>query len=88
MTSTPDPLYVGLDINTGEVIEFYRMVDNALCKFNAKTGEKLGFTIDSPFVHLPEAYKEALADFPYKDNIIYWADKPYGRVVGVSNKDL
>lgn len=76
---------VSLDLETGKVLEEYRINGYDLIKNNAGENAPTGLTTDiRSFDDLPAEYKTQLADFPYKDNIVYWANKPYGRVVGVT----
>jgi hypothetical protein len=76
---------VSLDLETGEQLEEYRINGYELIKNNVGDLTPTGFTTDiSSFDELPDEYKLQLATFPYKSSIMYWANKPYGRVVGVT----
>lgn len=81
-------VYVSLDLETKELIEHYKLIqeNNAvkLCKFDANTGALLGWTQDSDYNNLPESFKSKLADCAFKQSILYFAEKPYGNVVGVT----
>ena len=73
-------VFISLDINTHQIIEYYKMVGIDLVKFDSKTNERLGHTTDCTYDTLPPEYKELVN----KDaQLVYWADKPYGRVVGI-----
>jgi hypothetical protein len=52
------------------------------------TGEKTGSTTNGKYANLPEKFKIAIVDFPGKDHITYWAEKPYGRILGVTKEQL
>ena len=71
------------DLVTKEVIEVYKNNGDKLSKFHPETGELLGFTQTQDFEKYPDAFKTKLADFPHKHHLVYWAEKPYGNVVGV-----
>lgn len=76
-------VFISLDLITHEVIEYYRMVEDDLVKFDSKTNERLGHTTDCIYDTLPDEYKALVS----KDaQLVYWADKPYGRVVGIIEK--
>lgn len=81
---------IAYDLNTQEPIEKYILSADGitLSKYDWVTGEKTGFTTNAKFHALPENFKVALLNFPDKDQISYWAEKPYGRIVGVEKEDL
>jgi hypothetical protein len=78
--------FISLDLITGKEIEFYRTdpVSWRVNKYSTATGELLSWTMPSAYSSLPEEFKVALTDFPYKDYIAYWSIKDYGRIVGVT----
>lgn len=79
---------VSLDLETGEHIEYYILEGLDLVKYDTVTNLRLGHTTDSEFDGLPLEYKDALTNFNYKSYILYYATKPYGRVVGVTADPL
>lgn len=76
-------VFISLDLTTREVIEYYRMVGADLVKFDSKTNERLGHTTDCTYDTLPDDYKALVKS---DAQLVYWADKPYGRVVGIIDK--
>lgn len=85
---TGNVIYVSLDLITKKVIEKYKVVRESdavkLCKFDADTGVLLGWTQDCTYENLPEAFKTKLASSSFKKYVIYFAEKPYGNIVGVT----
>jgi hypothetical protein len=76
---------VSLDLNTGDHLEEYKIDGYDLIKNNIRDPTPTGLTTDiKVFEDLPAEYRTQLADFPYKEKIIYWANKPYGRIIGVT----
>jgi hypothetical protein len=77
--------WVSRDLSTDEILEYY-IYDAAVMeeiKYSIK-GELLqtNYAI-TKFDELPKEFQNALTNYPDKDKIILYADKPYGRVVEV-----
>lgn len=75
--------FISLDVKTGERLEVYRFDKDRLAKYHPETNELLGFTQGGSFDKMPDAFKSKLVDFPHKNSLEYWAEKPYGNVIGV-----
>jgi hypothetical protein len=74
---------ISYDVNTFEPIEYYKVIDNTLYKFDFYTNEETGFTNNGGWEALPDYFKNKLDKTIYKNRIIYWAEKPYGNIIGV-----
>jgi hypothetical protein len=77
-------LYIAYDLVTGDPIEYYVVDGDNLNKYDFVTHEKTGFTTDSSWENLPEYFKNRLDKTKYSNKIMYWAEKPYGNVIGVT----
>lgn len=62
-------------------IEFYRMDNDRLTKHDTKSRKKLGFTQGPE--SLPKSFESKL-DTTQLQRLVYWAEKSYGRVVGIA----
>lgn len=68
-----------LDLDSGEPIDVYRIVSGGI----EKTGVdgNVTFTAVRTYDALPESVQELLRDFPFKDSIMVYSEKPYGHIV-------
>ena len=82
--------FISYDITDKKTpLEYYKVLpNNDLAKFDYQSNIQTGRTTDASFESLPLDYKNQLIDFAFKDKILYWADKPYGRIIGVCNSIL
>jgi hypothetical protein len=80
--TTPDgeSIYgVSMDVETGDVVDYYRTRDGII----EKTGA-LGAVTTSclcTYTELPQDVQALLVDFPFKGDIILYSEKPYGHIV-------
>ena len=78
--------WVSRDLSTDEILEYY-IYDAAVMgemKYSIK-GELLQTNYEiTKFDELPKEFQNALTNYPDKDKIVLYADKPYGRVVEIS----
>lgn len=81
LVSGRNSAFVAYDLDTLEIIESYKNMDNQLWKFNWETGEKLQVNNNCKYETLPDDFKNSLKDFNYKDYVFMYAVKPYGRIV-------
>lgn len=72
--------------DTNKELEYYKKIGTKLIKYDTITNEETGFTNETET--LPDEYKNKLNGFPHMNLIYYWADKPYGQVIGVATKNL
>lgn len=70
-------------VDTEKETEYYSMDGVRLVKYDSNTHQELGYTTDVAAEKMPEDFEAKLSNFQYKDNILYWANKPYGQIVGV-----
>ena len=78
-----DWCFINYDIKTGEPIEYYKSVGLVLSKYDYNTHEKTGFTNDGGWLSMPKHFQDKLDKEKYLHKIVYWAEKPYGNVVGI-----
>jgi hypothetical protein len=76
--------YIAYDLVTGTPIEYYKTDGETLAKYDFATHEKTGFTTGSPWKNLPLQFKDKLNEAEYSNRIVYWSEKPYGNVIGVT----
>jgi hypothetical protein len=79
--------WVSRDLITDEILEYYMSDTTHIpvkeLKYNMK-GELLQTNyMISKFDQLPEEYQNALIDYPDKDKIYIYSNKPYGMVVEI-----
>jgi len=73
---------ISCDLNTLEPIEYYIEAGNLLTKYDYHTNVELGHTTQCQYNGLPSAFQEKLPRSQFNNTIVYWAEKPYGRVIG------
>lgn len=84
LVSGRNAAFVAYDLDTLEIVEYYRNIDKQLCKFDAKTELMLQANNNCTFETLPVDFQDALVGFKYKHQAFMYAIKPYGRVVEFS----
>lgn len=70
---------VSLDLLTGEPVDIYRVFSDGVNK-TAPDGA-VTVTRYTTYEQLPVEVQEKLKDFPFKDSISMYSEKPYGRVI-------
>lgn len=81
LVSGKNSSFVAYNLDTLEIIENYKNIDNQLWKYNWETDEKLQANNNCKYETLPDDFKEAIQGFHYKQYIFMYAIKPYGRIV-------
>lgn len=76
-------LFVALDVNTDEVIEYYETQAGVVTKYSTD-GTPIVTTIWCGYDAIPTDKKQLLADFSFKDTIQAYSDKSYGFCVEFS----
>jgi hypothetical protein len=85
------PIFASRDLSTNEILEYYsyEIEVNEVnppkreMKYNMK-GELLQTNhMITKFDELPKEFQNALSDYPYKDKIRMYANKPYGMIVEI-----
>lgn len=81
-----DWCFINYDVNTGEPIEYYKADGLKLNKYDYHTHTLTGFTNDGGWLSMPDKFKAKLDKNKYLHSIVYWAEKPYGNVVGLKHR--
>jgi len=81
LVSGKNSAFVAYDLDTLEIIEYYKNIDNELWKFDFKSDEKMQANNNCKYETLPDDFKVAIMDFEYKHQVFMYATKPYGRIV-------
>lgn len=81
LVSGKNSAFVAYDLETLEVVEHYKNEANQLWKFDSNTGDRMQANNNCTYATLPEDYKDAIADFKFREHVFMYAQKPYGRVV-------
>jgi hypothetical protein len=75
--------FIAYDILTEEPIEYYKAEGLVLSKYDYHTHEQTGFTNGGGWLSMPLRFKDKLKKNKYLHKVVYWAEKPYGSVVGL-----
>lgn len=74
-------LFRSYSLDSMKEIEFYKMIGDRLTKFDSQSGRELGYTRSPDSI--PQSFLNALGESISIGKIVYWAEKPYGRVIGL-----
>lgn len=81
----PGSYWVALDINTNELVEYYKTETvegvNVEKKYNAKTNEFLVANYFQKFAELTPEQQDSIKDLPFKRTTVCWSNKPGGFTV-------
>lgn len=70
-----------LDLESAKPIDVYRVTSRGIEK-TAPNGEvTLTVLLHHRYTELPEVVQDLLRDFPFKDSIVLYSEKPYGHIV-------
>ena len=85
LENTVDPLWVALDMSTGEPIEYYLQRDGGAIgieeKYDSATNKLLMTNYFQPFREMTVEQQELIKDLPFKRTSYMWANKPSGFAV-------
>lgn len=70
---------VSLDLDTGEPLDVYRVSAAGISKVRPDGG--ITTTLNIGYELLPPDVQEKLKEFPFKDSIAVYSEKPYGRFI-------
>jgi len=75
-------VFTAFDLETHEPIEYYGYdIDGFCIKYNYHTKEVMQYNCIINYDFMPYPEKQSLKDFEFKDNIIMYGEKPYGKIV-------
>lgn len=79
--SSKDKACIAYDLKTLNVIEYYKIENQKMLKFNAQTDELMQESVIVSYETLPSEFRSSIQDFSFKDSVFMCAIKPYGRIV-------